>query len=416
MLIISRGVGALTVILVLVVATPQGRTAVETALFIPQIIPTIPVKPQEWVSSAPIRQEVEFPIQDGTGVADLYSQPGDEKRGSVLLFLGVNPAGRDDPRVVGLANGLARTGVAVMIPWSDTMTDQRVDVSEVDNLVRAFEFLIAQESVDPDRSGMGGFCVGASLATVAAQDERIRSKVKFVNFFGGYYDARDLVTSVVSHSRFHGDVVEPWQPDVLSKRVVTTHLIEGLSNAEEQALLTRVFVTKDAALGDAGHRGALTRSKSGEPALTGRPSRRSQDSSRPAPGFGYRDPARDLSNLQNRRPRSQGADHARSAGPARPIRRVAPSRGGPRQPWRRQSHGVLPVSAPRPNAAGQPAGVREGAVQAVHAHVQGAAGVGLTIRVGAPVGDCYKLGAGSRLFTAVQQSGRDSTLPDPRGN
>ena len=250
MLIVSRGVGALTVILVLVVATPQGRTAVETALFIPQIIPTIPVKPQEWVSRAPIRQEVEFPTQDGIGVADLYSQPGDEKRGSVLLFLGVNPAGRDDPRVVGLANGLARTGVVVMIPWSDTMTDQRVDVSEVDNLVRAFEFLIAQESVDPDRSGMGGFCVGASLATVAAQDERIRSKVKFVNFFGGYYDARDLVTSVVSHSRFHGDVVEPWQPDVLSKRVVTTHLIEGLSNAEEQALLTRVFVTKDAALGD----------------------------------------------------------------------------------------------------------------------------------------------------------------------
>ena len=250
MLIVSRGVGALTVILVLVVATPQGRTAVETALFIPQIIPTIPVKPQEWVSRAPIRQEVEFPTQDGTGVADLYSQPGDEKRGSVLLFLGVNPAGRDDPRVVGLANGLARTGVAVMIPWSDTMTDQRVDVSEVDNLVHAFEFLIAQESVDPERSGMGGFCVGASLATVAAQDERIRSKVKFVNFFGGYYDARDLVTSVVSHSRFHGDVVEPWQPDVLSKRVVTTHLIEGLSSAEEQALLTRVFVTRDAALGD----------------------------------------------------------------------------------------------------------------------------------------------------------------------
>ena len=250
MLIIGRSLDILTVLVVLTAATPQGRTAVETALFIPQVIPTIPVKPQEWVSSAPIRREVEFPTQDGIGVADLYSQPGDDKRGSVLLFLGVNPAGRDDPRVVGLANGLARTGVAVMIPWSDTMTDQRVDVSEVDNLVHAYEFLIAQDNVDPTRSGMGGFCVGASLATVAAQDERIRSKVEFVNFFGGYYDARDLVTSVVSSSRFHGDVIGPWPPDVLSKRVVTTHLIEGLPNEEERALLTRVFVAKDAALSD----------------------------------------------------------------------------------------------------------------------------------------------------------------------
>ncbi len=249
-LLVRRGLEALTLLLILILITPQGRTAVETALFIPQVIPTIPVKPQEWVSSAPVRREVEFPVRDGVGVADLYSQPGGGKRGSVLLFLGVNPAGRDDPRVVGLADGLARTGVVVMIPWSDTMTDQRVDVSEVDNLVNAFEFLIAQDNVDPERSGMGGFCVGASLATVAAQDERIRSKVKFVNFFGGYYDARDLIISVVSHSRFHDDVVDPWPPDVLSKRVVTTHLIEGLPNEDERALLTRVFVTKDAALSD----------------------------------------------------------------------------------------------------------------------------------------------------------------------
>ena len=249
-LVIGRTVDVLIVILVLTAATPQGRTAVETALFIPQVIPTIPVKPQEWVSSAPIRREVEFPVQDGIGVADLYSQPGNDKRGSVLLFLGVNPAGRDDPRVVGLANGLARTGVVVMIPWSDTMTDQRVDVSEVDNLVHAYEFLIAQDNVDPTRSGMGGFCVGASMATVAAQDERIRSKVEFVNFFGGYYDASDLIASVVSQSRFHDGVVGPWPPDVLSKRVVTTHLIEGLPNEVERALLTRVFVTKDAALSE----------------------------------------------------------------------------------------------------------------------------------------------------------------------
>ena len=33
---------------------------------------------------------------------------------------------------------------------------------------------------------MGGFCVGASSATVAAHDSRIREQVKFVNFFGGY--------------------------------------------------------------------------------------------------------------------------------------------------------------------------------------------------------------------------------------
>ncbi len=249
---ILRTVGVLlAVVVLLAIATPQGRTAVETALFIPQVVPTIPIKPQEWVTGEPTRQEVSFPIDGGLGVADLYTPEGDGVNGGVLLFLGVNPAGRDDARVVGLANGLARAGTVVMIPWSDTMTEQRVEVGEVENLIRAFEYMIDLERVDPERSGMGGFCVGASLATVAAQDPRIRENVKFVNFFGGYYDAKDLIAAVVSNRRFGDDYEEFWPPDRLSKRVVTAHLIEGVPNGGERELLTRVFVTKDAELTDA---------------------------------------------------------------------------------------------------------------------------------------------------------------------
>ena len=50
-------------------------------------------------------------------MADVYAPAGGGKRGAVLLFMGVNPAGKDDPRVVNLANGLARAGMVVMIPW-----------------------------------------------------------------------------------------------------------------------------------------------------------------------------------------------------------------------------------------------------------------------------------------------------------
>ena len=166
----------LLVVALILTVTAQGRTAVRTALFIPQVIPTIPVKPQEWFTGDPAVEEVSYPTADGTGVADLYTPAGGGAHGGVLLFLGVNPAGRDDPRVVGLAEGLARSGAIVMIPWSDTMTEKRVWPGDVDSLVRAFAHLLSHERVDPERSGMGGFCVGASFAAVAAQDERIGDK------------------------------------------------------------------------------------------------------------------------------------------------------------------------------------------------------------------------------------------------
>ncbi len=239
---------AIVVVVVIIAATPQGRTGVQTALFLPQILPDFPVKPQEWFTGAPSRRDVSYPNASGNGIADVYVPSGDGQHSAVLLFLGVNPAGRDDPRVVGLAEGLARSGVVVMIPWSDTMTQRRISVGDVDNLVHAFQYMVELDEVDPEKAGMGGFCVGASFATVAAQDVRIRDQVKFVNFFGGYYDARDLVASVVSSTRFDDEDQEPWRPDSLSKQVVRLHLLEGIRDSDERTMLTQVFIDQNLAL------------------------------------------------------------------------------------------------------------------------------------------------------------------------
>lgn len=241
-------IAVLLLVALLTTVTPQGRTAVRTALFLPQILPGFPIKPQEWFGGDPSRREVSFPLASGKGVADLYTPSGEGKHSALLLFLGVNPAGRDDPRIVGLAEGLARAGSVVMIPWSDTMTQRRIDPQEIDNLVWAFQYLVGLEEVDANKAGMGGFCVGASLSVVAAQDPRIRDQVRFINFFGGYYDARDLVLAVVSSSRFSDGLQEPWKPDRLPVEVVRTHLIEGVQDDYERSLLHRVFVLRDATL------------------------------------------------------------------------------------------------------------------------------------------------------------------------
>jgi hypothetical protein len=229
----------------LTAVTAQGRTAVRTLLFIPQVLPDFPVKPQVWFTAAPTRKEVRYPITAGDGIADLYLPASGADHSAVLLFLGVNPAGRDDERVVGLAEGLARSGVVVMIPWSDTMTQKGIALEEIDNLVNGFQYLRGREEVDPERVGMGGFCVGASLATVAAQDPLISDDVKFINFFGGYFDVADLIKSVVSQRRFDDGESEPWDPDHLPVEVVTSHLIEGIRDPAENTLLIRRFIDGD---------------------------------------------------------------------------------------------------------------------------------------------------------------------------
>lgn len=201
------------------------------------------MRPQQWLVGDPTRSEVRFPAGDAEGVADMYVPASPGAHPAVVLFLGVVAAGRDDPRVVSLASGLARSNIVVLIPWSPVMAaSRRLDPSAVDLLVGAFHNLEENPSVDPQHIGLGGFCVGASFAALAAQDKRIRDRVAYVNVFGGYFDARDLLVAIASQTRSYGGVVEPWEPRDDSREVFTVHLIEGLEDGRDREVLARMFL------------------------------------------------------------------------------------------------------------------------------------------------------------------------------
>ena len=230
---------ALTVIFTLI---PPAWVGVQTGLFVSQILDA-PVKPQSWFNSQPLRQEISYPRPDGEGVADLYRIPDDRKRAGVLIFLGANAAGRDDPDVINLGNALARAGFVAMFHWSRTMGLRlNIDPDEVENLVWAFQHLRSQEFVDQNRIGMGGFSVGGSLAMVAASDPRISDDVVFLNAFGAYYDVHDFFLQVASRSRFFEGQQEPWEVDRLTWLVFANELIGSLDDPKERELFNRRFL------------------------------------------------------------------------------------------------------------------------------------------------------------------------------
>ncbi len=238
-------------VIFLVVSTPQGKAAASALLFIPQVLPAIGVRPQSWVTRDPVRTQVELPGSEGAVSADLYVPAGSGRHSAVLFFMGVVPPDRDERRIVRLANGLARAGFVVMIPWLETQATNRIVPDDIDRLVDAFLYLRSLNRVDPDRVGMGGICTGASMVTVASQDERIRDEVRFINFFAGYYDAVDLVKSIGSRTRFYEGETRSWSPDSLTLELFTYHLIDGVSDPDDRALLTRAFVEERAVASEA---------------------------------------------------------------------------------------------------------------------------------------------------------------------
>lgn len=227
-------IAGVAVIAVLTLFRP-ATTAIHTAAFAAQVLPS-PAKFQPWLAPEPEHREIEFQRDDGTlGNADVYVIPDGKRRAGVLVFLGANAAGADDPDVINLGRALARTGFAVMYYWSPTMGEQaKVDAGEIANLVAAFEHLQGEDYVDPERVGLAGFSVGASFALVAAADPRIADDIAFVNAFGGYYDTVDLLVQIAAGRAMEDGGARAWDVDRLTRRVYNNMLIDSIDHPAHQ--------------------------------------------------------------------------------------------------------------------------------------------------------------------------------------
>ena len=216
----------------LLAVTPQGRTMVQAALFVTQVVPSIPT--QTWLQSEPIRERIQVPTPEGLQEADLYMPPGDGPYPAMVLLLGAAPGGAEDERVVAVAGGLARVGMVAMVYWSPALVEMRAHPPDILNLVAAFKYLRSQPFVDPERVGFGGFSIGASFVLVAAANEEVRDQVAFINAFGPYYQLRNLLIAQGTGTREdHGRRI-PWTTHPLAKEIATGLLLDMLDSEEER--------------------------------------------------------------------------------------------------------------------------------------------------------------------------------------
>lgn len=242
----SRARRLLAVVLVLilaVIAIEPARVTVQTVVLLPNLL-DLGVKPLTLVTPAPSRVSLPYRESARGDQADLWLPAGasiERRVGAMLLIFGVNNLGRRHPAVERVADGLARTGVAVLVPDSATLLEGRLEVSEIDGVVRAFQLLADRPEVDPARVGIVGFSVGGSLSLIAAADPRIAHRVRWINAFGAYADADTYLASMAAHAyELDGEEVA-WLPSPLAREVFAGFALEQVTDDDDRRRLADAY-------------------------------------------------------------------------------------------------------------------------------------------------------------------------------
>jgi dipeptidyl aminopeptidase/acylaminoacyl peptidase len=221
-------------------ATRPIRAAAKTAVFFLKVLPMLPSKPVNWVTSPPVIERVRYPTRLGQAEGELYRPSTGGPYPGIVMCLGVVPFGVDHPQVPRLEEALARSGLAALIYWSPAMRDLWLDPEDIENIALAYQWLLEQPYVDPARSGLFGTCVGGSFALMAAASPLIRDRVAFVGALAPYSSMWTFAQDIASSTRPCEEVREPWQVDQLARKVYV-HSLTALLESDEAERLRSAF-------------------------------------------------------------------------------------------------------------------------------------------------------------------------------
>ena len=173
-----------------------------------------------------IRPPHTVPTRRGDVQARFYEPSGSVQR-TVLLAPGIHSMGIEEPRLRGLAEDLAGTGVRVMTMALPDLQRYRVTPRSADVLEDAVAWMTQQPELAPDgRVGMVGISFAGGLSIVAAGREPIRDKVAFVLSFGGHGDLPRVLTYLATGEAPRVEGVTSYPPHDYGLAVIVYGLAE----------------------------------------------------------------------------------------------------------------------------------------------------------------------------------------------
>jgi hypothetical protein len=193
----------------------------------------------------PVREPITYVVDGRARSGDLYLPADRKPQAAIVLVPGAVPEGKDHEQLVAFANMLARLRFAVLAPEISGYRDLRIGPQHVREVADAFRYLSRREDCAPGgRAGIGAFSYAAGPALLAALEDDIRSKVRFVLAVGGYYDLRASIRFFTTGYFEDDGVLQRIDPSEYGKLVFIRSAQHHVHSPRDRAVLDAMVSAK----------------------------------------------------------------------------------------------------------------------------------------------------------------------------
>ena len=198
----------------------------------------------------PSRTPVTYAIAGRSHAADLYLPGTGKPEAGIVLVPGAVPDGKDNESLVAFAMTLARAHFSVLTPELSGQRELKMQPAHAREVADAFRYLVEREDLSPrGRAGIAAFSYGVGPAVLAALEDDVRSRVRFVLGVGGYHDMRASIRFFTTGYFEDNGAPLYLKPSDYGKLVFAKSVLDHISSRDDRETLDAIV---SARLGDPG--------------------------------------------------------------------------------------------------------------------------------------------------------------------
>lgn len=193
---------------------------------------------------APSRQTLAYAVQGRAYEGDLYLSP-EGPLAALVLVPGLAAEGKDDPRLVALAQSLARVRFAVLVPDLPNLRALKVRSEDSRAIADAALWLAGEARwAEAGRVGLAAISYAVGPALIAALDEAAQARIAFFVGIGGYYDIVSAIAFSTTGYYRTAEGLRHTEPNPYGKWVFVLSNAERVEDPLDRALLSAIAERK----------------------------------------------------------------------------------------------------------------------------------------------------------------------------